>query len=471
MTANARALRFWKKLGTGMLPFADAASPELPLPRLLRLALFQVSVGLVVVLLNGTLNRVMIVELGIPAWLVAGAIAMPVLFAPLRALIGHRSDHHRSAIGWRRVPFIWMGTLIQFGGLAVLPFAMLVLSGRGHYDVPLAGELAVGAAFLCIGAGLHTAQTAAIALATDLAPEETRPRVVALLYVMLLVGMVGASLAFGGLLHSFTYTKLVQVTQGAAVSVLALNVLALWKQEGRTRRAHAEPDAPFSVTMRSLLADATTRRLLVSVALGAAGFGMQDILLEPYGGEMLSLSVSATTVLTALMAGGTLLGLFVASRKLAAGTDPYKLAALGALAGVVGVTGVVFAGPIGSLPMFWAATVTIGFGSGWFAVGSLTASMSFADGRSGLVIGAWGAVQATAAGTGLVLGGVTRDLVSSLATSGALGPGLTSASVGYSFVYHIEIACLFATLVAIGPLVRAGAREKPLRFGLADLPG
>jgi BCD family chlorophyll transporter-like MFS transporter len=223
--------------------------------------------------------------------------------------------------------------------------------------------------------------------------------------------------------------------------------------------------------MRSLLADATTRRLLVSVALGAAGFGMQDILLEPYGGEMLSLSVSATTVLTALMAGGTLLGLFVASRKLAAGTDPYKLAALGALAGVVGVTGVVFAGPIGSLPMFWAATVTIGFGSGWFAVGSLTASMSFADGRSGLVIGAWGAVQATAAGTGLVLGGVTRDLVSSLATSGALGPGLTSASVGYSFVYHIEIACLFATLVAIGPLVRAGAREKPLRFGLADLPG
>jgi BCD family chlorophyll transporter-like MFS transporter len=142
MTANARALRFWKKLGTGMLPFADAASPELPLPRLLRLALFQVSVGLVVVLLNGTLNRVMIVELGIPAWLVAGAIAMPVLFAPLRALIGHRSDHHRSAIGWRRVPFIWMGTLIQFGGLAVLPFAMLVLSGRGHYDVPLAGELA-----------------------------------------------------------------------------------------------------------------------------------------------------------------------------------------------------------------------------------------------------------------------------------------------------------------------------------------
>jgi BCD family chlorophyll transporter-like MFS transporter len=468
--AGTRATRFWKKIGIGALPFADAASPELPLSRLLRLALLQVSVGIVVVLLNGTLNRVMIVELGIPAWIVATTIAMPVLFAPLRALIGHRSDHYRSEIGWRRVPFIWMGTMIQFGGLAILPFALLVLSGRGELVVPFAGELAVGAAFLSIGAGLHTSQTAAIALATDLAPEETRPRVVALLYVMLLVGMVGASLIFGGLLQSFSYTGLVQVIQGAALTVLCLNVVALWKQESRTRREPGEPEAPFTTTMRTLLADRDTRRLLVAVALGGAGFSMQDILLEPYGGEMLSLSVSATTVLTALMAGGTLLGLYVASRKLALGTDPYKLAALGALAGIAGVSVVVFAGPLGSIHLFWLGTVAIGFGNGWFGVGTLTASMSVSDGRSGLVIGAWGAVQATAAGSGLVLGGILRDVISSLATRGALGPGLTSPSIGYSFVYHLEIAFLFATLVAIGPLVRAGARERSMRLGLADLP-
>ena len=50
---------------------------------------------------------------------------------------------------------------------------------------------------------MQTTQTAGLALATDLAPEATRPRVVALLYVMLLLGMVGASLVFGALLADY----------------------------------------------------------------------------------------------------------------------------------------------------------------------------------------------------------------------------------------------------------------------------
>jgi BCD family chlorophyll transporter-like MFS transporter len=89
-------------LGPRFLPFADAATTELPLGRLLRLSLFQVSVGMAVVLLNGTLNRVMIVELNVPTWLVALMVSLPLLFAPFRAFIGHRSDQHKSVLGWRR---------------------------------------------------------------------------------------------------------------------------------------------------------------------------------------------------------------------------------------------------------------------------------------------------------------------------------------------------------------------------------
>ena len=100
--------------------------------RLLRLSLFQVSVGIAMVLLIGTLNRVLIVELGVPAWLVSLMVGLPLMFAPFRALIGFRSDNHRSALGWRRVPYIWMGTLLQFGGLAIMPFALLILSGDTH---------------------------------------------------------------------------------------------------------------------------------------------------------------------------------------------------------------------------------------------------------------------------------------------------------------------------------------------------
>ena len=97
----------WRELAPRMLPFADVASDDLPLSRILRLSLFQVSVGMALVLITGTLNRIMIVELGIAAWFVAFMVALPVLFAPLRALIGFRSDVHESAFGWRRVPFIW----------------------------------------------------------------------------------------------------------------------------------------------------------------------------------------------------------------------------------------------------------------------------------------------------------------------------------------------------------------------------
>ena len=119
-------------MGPRFLPFADAATPELPLGRLLRLSLFQVSVGMALALLNGTLNRVMIVELGVPTWLVSLMVALPLVFAPFRALIGFKSDTHRSVLGWRRVPYIWMGTLLQFGGFAIMPFALLVLTGDGQ---------------------------------------------------------------------------------------------------------------------------------------------------------------------------------------------------------------------------------------------------------------------------------------------------------------------------------------------------
>ena len=129
-------------IGPAVLPFADAATPELPMSRLLRLSLFQVTVGMAAVLLIGTLNRVMIVELTVPSWIVAGMLSLPLLFAPLRALVGFRSDNHRSVLGWRRVPYIWFGTMAQFGGFAIMPFALLDSFRR--YDRPALGRTSRG---------------------------------------------------------------------------------------------------------------------------------------------------------------------------------------------------------------------------------------------------------------------------------------------------------------------------------------
>ena len=448
------------RLGPAMLPFADAATKELPLGRLMRLSLFQVTVGMAAVLLIGTLNRVMIVELAVPAWIVAVMLSLPLLFAPLRALVGFRSDTHRSVLGWRRVPYIWFGTLLQFGGLAIMPFALLILSG--DTTGPLwVGHAAAALAFLLVGAGLHTTQTVGLALATDLAPAHARPKVVALLCAMLLAGMMGSAVLFGLALANFSAIRLIQVIQGAALVTIVLNGIALWKQEPRSpgRTARDLPRQSFSESWALYAGKGRARRRLVATGLGTAAFSMQDILLEPYGGQILHLPVAATTALTALLAAGGGLGLLVAARWLDRGGDAFRVAASGAVVGIAAFSAVVFAAPRDSTRLFAVGVALIGVGGGLFAHGTLTASMAKAGPEdTGLALGAWGAVQASAAGLAIAASGILRDLGAHLAESGHLGEALNLPSTGYLIVYHIEIALLFATLLAIGPLVRAESR-------------
>ncbi|WP_416907473.1 MAG: BCD family MFS transporter [Polymorphobacter sp.] len=477
--AQKAGVRFWAGLGTKFLPFADAASDELPLSRLLRLSLFQVSVGLAMVLLNATLNRVMIVELGISATAVAILVALPLLFAPVRAMIGHKSDNHASFLGWKRVPYIWAGTMLQFAGLAIMPFALLVMTGRGEVAGANVGEVFGALAFLMVGAGVAVTQTAGLALANDLAPKEVRPRVVSLLYVMLLVGMFISSVLIGQSLRDFSETRLVEVIQGTAVVTVVLNVIALWKQEARVPGGvRPDEDAPdFAARWDELMAAGPTKRLLIAIGLGAAGFGMQDILLEPFGGQILGMSVAATTGLTALSSVGTLVGLALAARFLWSGGDPARMAGLGAFVGIFAFAVVIFSAPLQSPGLFGFGAMLIGLGNGLFAVCTLTAAMALSDiggdsaGKSGLALGAWGAVQASAVGLGILLSGAIRDGVGALAMKGALGPGLVGASTGYSMVWHIEIALLFMSLIALGPLARrSSAKPTRARFGLTEFP-
>ena len=469
--------KYAKQMPASWLPFADVASAGLPLSRLLRLTLFKFTMGMTTALMIGTLNRVMIVELGVPAWLVSLMLALPLLVAPFRAVTGYQSDVHVSAFGWKRVPYMWGGTLIQFVGLAVMPFALLVLSGRGQVPVPdIVGQAAAGIAFLLVGAGLQTSQTAGLALATDQASEETRPRVVALLYTMLLVGAVSGSLIFSVLLAEFTPEHLVQVVQGSALVVLVLNAIALWKQEPRDPQRVAalknQVQPKFKEVWAQFIALPLARRFLWATALGTVAFNMQDIILEPYGGEILKLSVGATSALTAMLAAGGLLGFYVSGRQLATGIDPMRLAAYGTLAGLPAFSAVIFSAPLEAGWLFRVGALGIGFGGGLFAVGTLFTAMRMEGKFVGLALGAWGAVQSAAAGLAMFIGGALRDVVSGVTTQGLWGPAMTDPSVGYSMVYHVEMLFLFITLVAIGPLVKRRTVFSPVvppTLGLAEL--
>lgn len=470
-----------QQLGNKWLPFADAASEGLTLRQLLRLGLFQVSVGMATVLLLGTLNRVMIVELSVPASVVALMIALPVVSAPFRAFLGHKSDNHKSWIGWKRIPYLWFGSLWQMGGLAIMPFALIVLSGDQVHGPEWAGTALAGLAFLMTGIGMHMTQTAGLALASDRATDETRPRVVALLYVMFLMGMAISAVVLGLLLRNFDEIRLIRVVQGCGVATMLLNVVALWKQEKirpMTKEEMAETRPIFHEGWRDLMAGGTAGRLLLVVMMGTMGFQMQDVLLEPYGAEILGLSVGSTTWLTACNAMGALVGFVLAGRWMSNGQDMFRMSARGLLVGVVAFLLVIFAAPLQSSVMFYVGALTIGLGAGLFAVGTLTAAMSLPEqgvaGR-GLVLGAWGAAQATSAGMSIAIGGGLRDSIGAYALEGGFGPVFAAPAFGYAFVYLIEVVVLFATLIALAPLVRvtlfnAQSQSNQTRMGLVDFP-
>ena len=139
------------------------------------------------------------------------------------------------------------------------------------------------------------------------------------------------------------------------------------------------------------------------------------------------------------------------------GSDPCRIASAGAVVGIFAFAAVVFSPATGSINLFRVATTSIGFGSGLFAVGMLTAAMELADTTaSGLVLGAWGAVQATAAGLAVATSGGMRDAVGHIAMAGDLGRTLQQTATGYSFVYHTEILMLFINARCAGT---TGARE------------
>jgi BCD family chlorophyll transporter-like MFS transporter len=176
---------------------------------------------------------------------------------------------------------------------------------------------------------------------------------------------------------------------------------------------------------------------------------------------VLDLTVGETTRLTALLALGGLLGFGYASYALGRGGDAYRMAGLGALAGLPAFGLVIAAAPLEMPMLFPIGNFLVGFGGALFAHGTLTATMSQAPrGQAGLALGAWGAVQATAAGIAVAASGILRDVVN--AAFGAVEGihGLAGEAIGYVTVYALEIALLLVTLVAVIPLIRGRAHAR-----------
>lgn len=438
--------------------------------RVLRLGLIQFGIGLSLAPISGTLNRVLITDLNIPAVAVGFLIAIPYFVSPVRVMIGYRSDKERSMGKWR-TPYVVLGVMLTFGGLACAPFALILLSGEGALSFFPALIICIGI-FTAYGIGINIVETIYLALVSDITPPNQRGRVITVLWVMLVLGTVVSAVVVSGILIDYSHRLLIQVMQGVAVIFVLLTVIALWGQE-RLRPDGSLISIAQVVRVRLTLWESlrllgkhkTVKTLFVLVFFTTMAFATHDVLLEPYGGQVLGMSVSATMSLTALWGIMTMVGVGMAGYLLWRRTPPASLITLGCAVGLVGFGMISAARPDSPINIFPFGVAFVSLGRGAFLVGSIVLVMSLTDiSHAGLLLGAWGIVQGMAQGIGTIGGGLARDLVQA-----ATG----SPADGYTAVYLTALGVLLvvALLLVLRFAKQLQAREIRLPWsGMEEIP-
>jgi MFS transporter, BCD family, chlorophyll transporter len=429
-----------------MSPTAIVERPPLSWPRLIRLGLVQAAIGAVVVLMTSTINRVMVVELGllaaIPGILVAMHFAVQLV---LRPQFGHTSDRAP-----RRTPWILGGmAVLGVGGIIVALGVALAATQR------VAGLALASVGFVLLGAGVSGAGTPLLALIAEESAPKQKPIAAATTWILMIIGFVVTAIVSGALLDPFSYSRLVAVTAGVAAVAFVVAVLGVVGNERAQRTIHQDAsDTPnsFRVALDLVWHEDGARLFAIFVFVAMLGYSAQDLILEPFGGVVFGLTPGESTKLAGTQHGGVLLGM-IATAVIGTRWGALRLwAAAGCAASTLAYVALCLA-PLGvTIPVFKAMVFLLGVANGVFAIGAIGSMMArsgdAADGRAGLRLGVFGAAQAVAYAIGGFAGAAGVDL----------GRELTGTTLGgYVGVFAIE-GVLFA--VAAWLAWRSGADER-----------
>lgn len=435
-----------------------------------RLGLFQFGIGLSLAPITGTLNRVLIDDVGIAAAAVAVLISLHYFVSPVRAIIGYRSDKARSTGKWR-TPYIALGVMLTYGGLACAPFALILLGGNGLLPFVPAFIICL-LIFLAYGAGINIVETVYLALVSDITPPKQRGKVLSVLWLMLILGTVVSAIIVSGFLVEYTHGRLIQVMQGSAIGFVLLTVISLWQQEQlnpdgsiRSKIETVRVRLSLWASVRMLGGEKVLQGLFGIIFIATMAFATHDVLLEPYGGQVLGMSVSATMQLTALWGMATIVGVVTAGLLLWRKQAPALLIGLGCAIGLIGFAVISIASDGALVNPFRAGVAMISIGRGLFLVGSVILVMSLTDvSHAGLFLGVWGIVQGLAQGIGTIGGGVIRDVAH--ARTG-------SVVTGYTMVYGISLFLLLTVVIILMTRLGRVLRVSDIRLpwsGLEEIP-
>jgi BCD family chlorophyll transporter-like MFS transporter len=426
--------------------------------KILRLGLVQASLGAIVVLMTATINRVMVVELALPALAPGLLVALFHGVQVLRPAWGYRSD-----VDGRRAPWIvgGMAALALGGVLAAVGTALATNSTAAGLTVATLG-------FLLVGLGAGSAGTNVLAtLAASVAPTR-RAAAATIVWVMMIFGFAVTAPLAGHFLDPFSPLRLVEVTATVSAAAFVVATLAIWGVETNSRApaayAHARP--AFREAFLQVWAEPAARRFTIFIFVSMLAYSAQELLVEPFAGLVFGLPPGVTTKLAGLQHGGTLAGMIVVAigasaiggRRLGNLTSWTVAGCVGAAISLLAVagTGVFFAGA----DALRVAVFALGLSNGVYAAAAIGSMMALAgkgaQGREGTRMGLWGAAQAMALGAG----GLTGALLVDMARFASASP-----LDAYAFVFAVEAAAFLASAMIaarIGASAPASRRDSPV---------
>lgn len=374
--------------------------------QIVRMGLVQMALGAIVVLTTSTLNRLMVVELALPAVLPGLLVGLHYGIQITRPQWGYRSD-----TGGHRTRWI-------IGGMAVLALGGL---SAAYGVVAMENSFAVGLAisvlaYAAIGVGVGASGTSLLALLATATAERRRPAAATITWLMMIFGIAMTAGISGQFLDPYTPLRLMQVVAVVTGGAFVITCLAVWGIEASVVARREMDTMPFIDGMREIWAEPKARHFTVFVFLSMTAYFMQELILEPYSGLVFNYTPGQSTSLSGAQNGGVFLGMVVVG---IAGTAlRFGSLRVWVVAGCIGSAAslglITVLGQIGPTAPLLPAVILMGFFNGMFAVAAIGSMMALAGegrgAREGTRMGLWGAAQAIAAGFGGLLGAALVDL-------------------------------------------------------------
>ena len=425
-----------------------------------RLGLVQACLGAVVVMTTSTLNRVMVVELALPALLPGMLVAMHYLVQVARPRMGYGSD-----LGRRRTPWIVGGMVVLASGGALAAVATAWMGTDRAAGITLAVL-----AFALIGVGVSACGTSLLVLLAARVDATRRAGAATLVWLMMIVGFVVTAGVAGRLLDPYSPLRLVAVTTAVSLIAMVVTLFATWRLEGNASptpavEEPAEPSSSFRAALAQVWAEPVARRFTVFVFISMLAYSAQDLILEPFAGTVFGFTPGESTSLSGVQHGGVLVGMLAAacagrSRRLGS-LQAWQI--VGCLMSASMLAALAAAGFVGSAWPFKATVFLLGVSNGAFSIAAIASMMRLASegrhAREGVRMGLWGAAQAVAFGLGGLVGTAASDLARWL-----VGSPVTAYAVvfGFEALLFVAAALLASRLSAPG---RSAGRTAPQLSG------